>query len=255
MIEGFLSFTGKDLAFDFNIRIDEEKATQKLICATFNTNSTYEPEVVYVISEVLKQGSIFADIGAHIGYHTLIARNMIGDSGKIYSVEANAENYRMLCDNVSINAYENIQCVNAIVSDVDGQGNLFINRDNDGGHSLWDCSQLNWNQATNKNRKMIMMPSITIDTLMDHFSIPHIDLIKIDTEGAELSILKGAKKALQDGKIRNAVLEIHEYGLKALGGSPGELFDFMLGFGYEQESLVPEDQMIGFVYNTWFRKV
>ena len=256
MVQGYLSFTRKDMAFCFSIKIDPSKVSQAIIYSTFNTKSTYEPEVVYVLSEVLREGNVFVDVGAHIGYLSLVARSMVGETGKIYSVEPEYNNFEQLSDNIAINLYDNVHPIRAVVTDHSGMETLYVNIDNDGGHALWDCGLHFLNQKTRENPQTVQVEAITLDELAEKEGINHINLLKIDTEGAELRILHGAVQLLEEGRIRNIVLEVHSQGLELLGGNTEELFEYLGEFDYEPTILTPNGKPLnGNIYNTWFRKV
>lgn len=151
------------------------------------------------INEIkIESKQIFVDIGANVGYYSLKFSSIIGKSGKIIAIEPDIDTFEILKQNCELNNFRNIETLNLAVSDTDGFLTLYRNEKHSGKSSLF----LNSNETNS-----IKIPTKTLDNLLkDRFE--KIDFVKIDTEGAELSILKGASNIL---KITNKILiELHE---------------------------------------------
>lgn len=148
--------------------------------------SDAEPGVEKVIRENLKGGDTFIDIGAYIGYYSILARNIVGESGKIIAFEPNPESYRMLRKNFSINAFRNCIPVNIAITDEENILKLFIGKYNADSSSLFLAEEVNEN-------RYVKVRTITLDKYCEIHDIAP-DFLKIDAEGAEYRILKGMKK-------------------------------------------------------------
>lgn len=141
-------------------------------------------ELIYLNSK-LKAGDTFIDVGANIGLWTLVAARSVGISGKVYSFEPNPSTYQKLKDNVLLNNVKTIvESKQAAVSDT--SGSVFFNC-----AAEHNVSSIADSKAIASDT--ISVPSIKLDALLGD---QRIDGIKIDTEGYELSVLKGAANLL-----------------------------------------------------------
>lgn len=154
--------------------------------------STYkEPSVQRIFRP--NQGEIVVDVGAHIGFYTLKAAKKVGPRGKVIAIEPDSQNFLLLKKNIAINHFGNVIAIHAALSDINGS-RLFYNCINpvlSGFHS-----------QDQKIRAAEIIETMTLDTLLQHLKINSIDWLKIDVEGEELSVLKGAKQTLYDNDVK-----------------------------------------------------
>ena len=94
----------------------------------FIINGSYESRTTEMFRKVVKKGDVVVDIGANMGYFTLLASRLVGREGKIYAFEPEPVNYGLLVKNIGINGYKNIVPVQKAVSDRTGTTRLFINK-------------------------------------------------------------------------------------------------------------------------------
>jgi len=137
----------------------------------------------------LKLGMIIVDIGAHIGTFTLLASKIVGEQGKVIAIEPEVHNFEQLKRNLELNRIKNVVPVNVALSDFNDKKDFFITKGS-GCHSF---SPMPGEKIIDK----IQVNVKTLDTLLQELNISKIDLIKIDAEGAEISVLKGAEKTLR----------------------------------------------------------
>jgi len=128
------------------------------------------------------------DIGANIGVYTVLAAEKVGERGRVIAIEPEPKNYKLLLENIKLNKFQNVTPVNTALSDHQGWEKLYLSSSDSGGHSL--IFPEDRNSYTSVQVK-------TLDELLEELDIKKIDLIKIDTEGAEIPILKGAEKTLK----------------------------------------------------------
>lgn len=209
--------------------LDYSQLSQKHIGVHFEHGQMYEGETFDFITKNINKGDTFLDIGTHVGFFSIIASKIVGETGKIYSFEMNHSNYSHLLAHIRINESKNIIPHNWAVSDKSGIIEFFNNTDNDGGHSLWDCGKHEFNIKSKKNPKNIISYSIAIDDYFD--SNRKVNFIKIDTEGAEVLVLKGMENLLKRDKPI-VVAEVNEFGLKEMGFSYTDLRKIMFDIGY-----------------------
>lgn len=147
-------------------------------------------------SSQIKKDTVVVDVGAHIGTFTLSASKKVEIGGKVIAVEAETNNFNQLNKNLELNEIKNVIPINVALSDFNGEKDFFITKGS-GCHSFLSTSG---QEIVDK----IKIKVKSLDTLMREFNIEKIDLLKIDAEGAELEILKGAKETL----IRNPQMKM-----------------------------------------------
>jgi len=176
----------------------------------------YEVMTTKVFKSLLKEGMNVIDVGACIGYHTVLASKLVGRSGKVWAIEPEPHNFRDLQGNIALNHLTNVIATGKAVSDKNGKANLFISKESSGNHSLFVLPPF----TGNKNH-YIEVETIKLDDLIDG---QKIDFIKTDTEGNEMAVLSGAKQILKANKNLILVTELLRLGTEAVGYSPQDLF-------------------------------
>jgi len=153
-------------------------------------------------SSQIKAGMVVVDIGAHIGTFTLSASKKAGEDGKVIAIEPEINNFNQLKRNLEINEIKNVIPANIALNDFNGEKDFFITKGS-GCHSLFPPSGTQIIHKVQINVK-------TLDTLLRELNINSVDFLKIDTEGAELEILKGAKETLsKNPQMKMAIASYH----------------------------------------------
>ena len=181
-----------------------------------------KPEIDY-ISQYLKPGNVFVDIGANIGLFSLNASKIVGDKGKVISFEAFSSNYRQFKNNIEINNFKNIISENKAISNQNSTVEILYN---EGDHNIGMASSF-LKHFTSKE----IVESITLDDYASNNSIEKIDLIKIDIEGGEYNAILGMTKILSDSKPQ-VLIEINHQTLQDSGRSEKEIIDLFNQFNY-----------------------
>jgi len=136
--------------------------------------------------ETLEKEMNVVDIGASIGVYTVLASEKVGGEGKVVAIEPEPKNYRQLIKNIKMNNFQNVILARLALSDYCGSGKLYL-------HSFGDPS-LVFKEDKNSYIKVKVK---TLDNLLEELDLKRIDIIKIDAEGSEIPILKGAEKTLK----------------------------------------------------------
>ncbi len=142
----------------------------------------WEPNISAYISQFLRRGDIFLDIGSNVGYDTLLGASLVGIHGRVISVEASKRTFDILSTNVELNAYRNVRLINAAVAEEPGSIELFCPSE----ASLGETTTL-------RGRQFISIgfaEAVTLDQLLDGENTCRIRLIKMDIEGAEAPIMR-----------------------------------------------------------------
>lgn len=175
----------------------------------------YEPALTKFIKFFLKPGMTFVDVGACLGYYSLLASEIVGKLGKVIAFEPDYDNFMYLGRNVARNKSKNIFSHNKAASNKKGKMTFHIS-DHIGCHSLLH-SKLSGHIHHEE------VPTVRIDQYIDH-----IDVIKIDVEGWEYYVLKGVESLLADPN--NNMIIFMEYCPALLKENPqlwGNLMEFL----------------------------
>jgi FkbM family methyltransferase len=170
---------------------------------------------------ILKPGDCVIDIGANVGYFSILGSMLTGPNGIVHAFEASPDTAEQL-KVATQNPNRNIKIHPVAVSDHHGQ-------------IEFSCGPINRTGISSirslgtKEAKRISVPCVPLDEYFN--DLASIKLIKIDVEGAELLALRGMKQLLQRARPY-VVLELTDKWLRELGGSAEELLDFMKSIGY-----------------------
>lgn len=184
----------------------------------------YEKNLGDTLKKLVKPGDVFLDIGANIGYFSLLVANNVS-TAKIISFEPVADLLQKLKENVSINNIKNITVINAAVGEASEEKELFLSAPDNLGMS-------SFHQPDNFSGKKEMVKVLTIDEWFKKAGLAKIDIIKLDVEGSELGALKGMKGVLQD--LRPLIIvEINPGTLSMFGLMPKDIFDYISMLNFE----------------------
>ena len=166
---------------------------------------THEPSVVQGLKEVVQPGWTAIDVGANIGYYTLLMANRVGPHGKVIAFEPLAENFRILQENIKLNGHANVMAENLALMSRTERIEL---RSATPGAITWVASvKVDQNSAVESQS----VEAVTLDEYVQKKGIAKVDFLKIDVEGAEASVLDGAMSVLS--KHRPILLiELHGFG-------------------------------------------
>ncbi|MGR7995866.1 MULTISPECIES: FkbM family methyltransferase [unclassified Xanthobacter] len=192
----------------------------------YTTVSTYllrdevEPELKY-IDKFVHTGDIFVDVGANIGLFTL---KMAPRAGRIVAVEPGKEAGDLLVQNVGLNGFKNVTLVRKGLADAAGRASLFHNPVGDDPQAF---SLVNDGAATEAEEVEIT----TLDQLVADLSLPRVDVIKIDVEGAEQRVLAGGMATISTHHPL-IIFEMNCPALLSSGGDPAAPWNTLAELGY-----------------------
>jgi len=181
----------------------------------------YEPGCVRVLREHLSEGSVCVDVGANLGYFSILMAQIVGKRGQTIAFEPMPDTVELLRENVGVNRLENVIVVAAAASDESGSVQLLSGASE---HVAKTASMVGYRLEGPAQTTLVR--SLRLD---DYFAgsarLP--GLIKIDVEGAELMVLKGARETIARSRPV-LIVEIHGW------GSPGsqQVLDLLSEFGY-----------------------
>ena len=186
---------------------------------TFNLSITksYEPIETDLVKKHIKKNDRILDIGANIGYYTLLFASIIGSKGHVFSFEPEPKNFKILESNVKLNNFHNTTLEKLAVSNQSGNIELYLSDEGIGQHRI---------HKSRFGKSSISVKMISIDDYFDN-NFQKIDFIKIDVEGAEYDVLKGMKHILKNNSSIKILLEFNPINLIEHGSDPKEFLDFL----------------------------
>jgi FkbM family methyltransferase len=154
-----------------------------------------------------KQGDVVVDIGAHIGLYTIISSKRVGTNGKVVAIEADPSNFEMLNRNIKLNQLTNVTPLNYAVYSKETKIKLYL-PSGESGFTKYNTIVSNW---ANTEDKFVEVNANTLDYLLQINQIreEEVNWIKIDVEGAEFEVLKGATNVLSKSKDIALLMELH----------------------------------------------
>lgn len=165
----------------------------------------WEPNLTQFIKASLREGDRFVDVGANIGYFSLLASSIVGTSGQVFAVEASPSIYKKLRENIELNNCTNIQSFNLAASDVEGTLSIYLGNDDNLGATTTVASIAN--RSAQKLEAVI--PAKPLPDIVGAENLLKARLIKIDVEGAEPSVIRGVGDLLEKfGSETEWVIEV-----------------------------------------------
>src|SRR5437870_3784269 len=160
----------------------------------------HEAEVEQWITSELKDGMIFFDIGANIGYYTLLGSRCVGSSGRVVALEPNPIVAAILRRNTHINSMKNVEIIQGAASRACGNVKLGRVGFSSYASGLYCENPVDW----------IEVRGYSLDALASELQIPAVDLVKLDVEGAEVETIEGMTKILDVDRPK-VLMELHSH--------------------------------------------
>jgi FkbM family methyltransferase len=178
--------------------------TDQVIARELERTGVWEPAESLLLAGLVRPGTAVIDVGANVGYYSCLLARLLGRRGAVFAFEPEPENFWLLSINAAIagsfgrGQEAPILAAPFALSDCDGKARLHVAGYNLGLHSIVDAPQ--------ESMRSVAVPSVTLDTL--RFGSPsrersigrRVELIKSDTQGAELLLLRGGERALAEDR-------------------------------------------------------
>lgn len=191
----------------------------------------FEPSETRLVERLLRPGMVVVDIGAHVGYYSLLAAKAVGDTGKVFSFEPEPRNFALLQRNIELNGLQNVTAVRKGVSDRTGPMELHVDRVNQGGHSLYQLGE---------GTESIVIDLTSLDDYFADIDLT-VDFIKMDIQQAEPLAFKGMGELLKRQKAVRILTEIEPPELRKSGIDPQEFLDNLCKLGFRLFSVDGDD--------------
>jgi len=191
-----------------------------------STNGIFEPFETNLVKKAVRKGSVVLDIGANIGYYTLIFAKLVGEQGKVFAFEPEPFNFKLLKKNVEINNYQNVILQNSAVSNNNGKTKLYLSQEQSGTHRIFPS------HICSNNYVEVEMVRLD-DYFKKNVLAEKISFIKIDVEGAELGVLKGMKSLLELNKKLEILIEFIPPYIKEFGANPIDVLSLLENYNFK----------------------
>jgi FkbM family methyltransferase len=177
----------------------------------------FDSHILGVLPYLVLPGTTLIDIGANIGWFTVIGSRMVGLDGQVIAIEPDPENLRLLHWSVAHNGCRNVTIFPYAAGAEARTAQLFRSEDNQGDHRL---------EVVSERAESIMVLVRPLDALIEQ--VRHdVNVVKIDTQGSECAILRGMQRLLVTCRQMRIVLEFWPFGLLRCGSSAEELVNLL----------------------------
>ena len=201
----------------------------------------WEPHITAFINDRLSAGSIFIDVGANVGYYTLLAAQIVGDEGHVVAIEASPSVFKQLQRNLDLNGFQNVTLCNEAASDSEGTLKVFLNDESNLGAS----STVPLIAHTRNQLFEAEVPARTLLAIVGKERLLNARMIKIDVEGAEASVIRGILDLLGFFSERTEwIFEVTFSAATDEGFSAAHLLDAFRNAGYNLYRILSESSVL-----------
>lgn len=209
---------------------DTEVATSLIRWGLYSRSETL------LFKELVKKGMVVIDVGANIGYFTLLASRLVGDEGKVFAFEPEPYNYSLLCKNLRVNGCNNVTAIQKAVFSQSGKMSLFLEKRNLGGHSLSKAGILD-------GAGSVVVEVTSLDEFFQNKGLK-VDIVKMDAEGSEIGILQGMTNLINRNDNLFIVTEFSPVLLRGSGFSPVDFLNRLTECGFTVYEIGQRRQLI-----------
>ena len=187
----------------------------------------FESQELKFLTLYLEQGDCFLDIGSNFGLYSLMASKKVGKNGQVFAFEPATKTFNRLKRNIKLNRIHNIFPINAAISSNNGTMPMSISLD---GHDAWNSLA---KPARGEKFLTEEVKTITLDDFIQENKLhDKIKMIKIDVEGWECEVIKGAVRTLSSEMAPILQVEFSEPALQAAGSASFVLIEMLSDLGY-----------------------
>jgi FkbM family methyltransferase len=195
---------------------------ERVISERLRKRGIWEPSESIIARRHIKHGDVVVDVGAHIGYFTLLFAHQTGETGKVYAFEPDPLNMSLLGKNVGLNRIKQVELVGKAVSNTDSAAvKLYQTGETTGHHSL---------VKTGETTDIIDVEQVRLDSFFEEGE--RVDFVKIDTEGNEGNVLMGMNRVIADNPQIKLMMEFSQENLQGFGHTPHDIYFLLREFGF-----------------------
>jgi FkbM family methyltransferase len=214
-------------------RCDLRDPLMREVCIT----GRYEPQETVLLQHLLQPGMTFVDVGANWGYFTLVGAHLVAPQGCVISVEADPSACRTLAANVEKNRLSHVTVIAAAASNVAARIRVRRYASQPDATSNFGVALADTFHPGDENGSTLEIAATPLDDVLDAQGIAHVDLLKMDIEGAEGGALRGLSRRLSRGAIDRVILELHPVHLARQRIAPESVVAALEADGYDAWSI------------------
>ncbi|MGA8365704.1 MAG: FkbM family methyltransferase [Candidatus Acidiferrales bacterium] len=189
-------------------------------------NDEFENAERAFVGNFLRPGMTELDIGAHHGYYSLLFSKKAGPEGKVVAFEPSPRERGRLALHLRINRCKNVAVETCALGEAEGTEQLYLADPSESG-----CNSLR-KPAVSSRTELVSVRTKCLDRVLQERGIERVDFIKLDVEGAELSVLKGATELLHRRPRPVILAEVQDIRTRSWGYPAREIIRFLSGVGY-----------------------
>jgi FkbM family methyltransferase len=210
------------------INIDDPDLRMRKTFQAYGMNLVHEEGTTALFKKVVKQGNVVVDLGANIGYFTLLAAKLVGENGKVFSFEPEPQNFNYLIRNIELNNYQNVFAYQKAIADKVGKTKLYICTYDSGHHTINQSEGIEaYRLGRAGETKEIEIDLVTLDSFLAD-KTDKVDIVKIDVEGAEALAIDGMREILKKNRDIKIFLEYFPLLINKMGSSPQQLIELLM---------------------------
>jgi FkbM family methyltransferase len=190
----------------------------------------WEPQITAWVSRRLAPGDTFVDVGANIGYYSLLASRLVGKAGTVVAIEASPTTFKDLLANLKLNGISNVRAVNVAASDSEGVAKIYRGHQHHIGlTTMLECRGFDLECEVR---------AAPLSTILEREELQSARLVKIDVEGAECSVVAGMGQLIEKGRTdAEIIIEVDPELLESQGKAPDDVLRPFLDAGYHAYQL------------------
>lgn len=189
-------------------------------------NEEFEKSETDLCKQCIKPGMTVIDIGANIGYFTVLFARLVGGKGRVLAFEPEPGNFLFLEKNIAVNHFTCINAYNLALSDRVSTMDLYV-----GDKSQTTSSFIKENILYEESVDRVSVKTVKLDEFLEENHIENVDFVKIDVQGFEEIVFRGAEKLLRSPNL-SIIMEFWPYGLQKAGTDIDNFLRTLEQFGF-----------------------
>ena len=239
------------------VNVHDKNLSMRRTFRAYALARVHEESTTELFKKVVKEGDVVVDLGANLGYFTLLAAKLVGRRGKVYAFEPEPTNYNYLLKNIELNGYDNVLAIPKAASDKSGKVKLYICPYDSGHHTINQYGGIKAYKPdfAGDRKDFVEIETVTLDEFFKGTKQP-ISVIKMDVEGAEMLALSGMDRVVKESENLKMFVEFFPLLIKEMGGSPEEFIRKLLEDYHFSVFVIEHDySMRGYAPTEGYRKI
>jgi FkbM family methyltransferase len=189
----------------------------------------WEAHVTGWLHDVLGPGQVFVDVGANIGYFTLLGARLVGRAGRVVAVEAHAGLFELLRRNVVMNGHRDVVTLSPRAAWSESARLKFHQRVNYAANSSLGAVATNDLTDLGDSEEVVEVEAAPMDEILA--GVERVDVMKVDVEGAEVHAFAGLRRTISANPDITIIFEWSPEQLRQVGSEPAQLVELLTGYG------------------------